>query len=100
MGRKNSKSTQNFLKSPTSLIGPNEVIQISPRTNCVHHEAELPLLSVELHPLSLKKMLGTCFGFTCVNDITAQIFKSKMVLLHEPRDLVHFAPLDLDPQQN
>ena len=78
MGRKIPKVPKVFLKASTSVIGPNEPIQIPPHTERVDHEAELGIVIGRTGAyISEEDAMDYVFGFTCVNDVTARDFQKE-----------------------
>lgn len=65
-----------FLKPASAVIGPEERIEIPPRTGRVDHEAELGVvIGRRCRRVSEAEALDYVFGYTCVNDVTARDFQ-------------------------
>ncbi len=94
MGRKTPKVPKVFLKSPTSIIGPNEPIQIPPHTERVHHEAELGVVIGKTGTyISETDALEYVFGYTCVNDVTARDFQKEDGTFARAKGFNTFCPI-------
>jgi 2-keto-4-pentenoate hydratase/2-oxohepta-3-ene-1,7-dioic acid hydratase in catechol pathway len=63
-----------FLKPPSSIIGPEEPIVLTPFTQNVHHEAEIAVVMGKTcsQLADGEPALPYVLGFTCVNDVTAR----------------------------
>ena len=62
-----------FLKPPSSLIGPGDVVALPPESVRVEHEAELGVVIGRRARLGIKeRAMAHVFGFTCVCDVTAR----------------------------
>jgi 2-keto-4-pentenoate hydratase/2-oxohepta-3-ene-1,7-dioic acid hydratase in catechol pathway len=76
MGKPVPEEPKIFLKPSTALIGPDERIEIPPRTTRVDHEAELGVvIGRRCHRIRPEEALERVFGYTCVNDVTARDFQ-------------------------
>jgi 2-keto-4-pentenoate hydratase/2-oxohepta-3-ene-1,7-dioic acid hydratase in catechol pathway len=63
-----------FLKPPSSIIGPEEPIVLTPLSQNVHHEAEIAVVmgkTCSQLPEG-EPSLPYILGYTCVNDVTAR----------------------------
>jgi 2-keto-4-pentenoate hydratase/2-oxohepta-3-ene-1,7-dioic acid hydratase in catechol pathway len=62
-----------FLKPPSSLIGPNEIIKLPKESKKVHHEVELAfLVSHKAKNVRAEKAMDYVLGYTILLDITAR----------------------------
>jgi 2-keto-4-pentenoate hydratase/2-oxohepta-3-ene-1,7-dioic acid hydratase in catechol pathway len=94
MGNDMPKEPLIFLKPPSSLIGPDEVIVLPKASNRIEHEGELGLiigkkcshLSEDADPLSF------LLGYTCVNDVTARDLQKADVQFTRAKGFDTFCP--------
>ena len=94
-----------FLKAPSALIGPDEVIQLPPQSNQVEHEGELGVvIGRTAHRLGAEENpLDFVLGYTCVNDVTARDLQRKDVQFTRGKSFDTFCPVgpvivsDIDP---
>ena len=62
-----------FLKPPSSIIGPDEPIELTSMSSRVEYEAEIGVvIGRRLRHASSAEVVGAIGGFTCVNDVTAR----------------------------
>ena len=62
-----------FLKSPSSVIGPQDTIQRPYEDRMIHHESELVLvMGKKGSAIPVKDSLSYVFGYTCGLDITVR----------------------------
>jgi 2-keto-4-pentenoate hydratase/2-oxohepta-3-ene-1,7-dioic acid hydratase in catechol pathway len=67
-----------FLKPPSSVIGPNQVILIPPQSQQVDHEAELAVvIGKRGRWVQPSDSFSHVFGFTIGNDVTARDLQRK-----------------------
>lgn len=67
-----------FLKPPSSIIGPGEMIVHPPQSQRVDYEAELGVvIGKRARNVSQDEAGDHIFGFTCVNDVTARDLQKK-----------------------
>lgn len=67
-----------FLKPPSSIIGPNQLIVHPPQSQRVDYEAELGVvIGKQAKNVSEETAEDYIFGFTCVNDVTARDLQKK-----------------------
>ena len=67
-----------FLKSPTSIIGPEEKITLPAGIGQVDYEGEIAVvIKKETYKVSEKSALEHALGFSCANDITARELQKK-----------------------
>lgn len=67
-----------FLKPPSSVIGPDDVIVLPRQSKRVEHEAELGVvIGSRCRNVSEADALRAVFGYTCVNDVSARDLQKK-----------------------
>lgn len=84
-----------FLKPPSSIIGPEQPIEIPFQSQQVEHEGELGVvigrkarrLPADANPLDY------VFGYTCVNDVTARDIQRKDVQFTRGKSFDTFCPV-------
>jgi len=81
-----------FIKSPTSVIGPNEDIIIPKFLKRVDYEAELAVvIGKRGKNIPRDKAMDFVFGYTCFNDVTARDVQLKCIKEDLPWDLAKSA---------
>jgi 2-keto-4-pentenoate hydratase/2-oxohepta-3-ene-1,7-dioic acid hydratase in catechol pathway len=84
-----------FLKAPSAVIGPDEVIVLPAVSQRVDHEAELGVVigrrARDLRPE--EDPLHYVLGYVCVNDVTARDLQSKDVQFTRAKSFDTFCPL-------
>ncbi len=67
-----------FFKPPSSIIGPNESIELPKESSRVDHEAEVGVvIGSRCRHVSADRAIEHVFGYTCVNDVTARDLQKK-----------------------
>jgi 2-keto-4-pentenoate hydratase/2-oxohepta-3-ene-1,7-dioic acid hydratase in catechol pathway len=67
-----------FFKPPSSIIGPDDMIELPSASSHVDHEAELGVvIGSRARNVPVDQALDHVFGYTCVNDITARDLQKK-----------------------
>jgi 2-keto-4-pentenoate hydratase/2-oxohepta-3-ene-1,7-dioic acid hydratase in catechol pathway len=62
-----------FLKSPSSVIGPNENVILPPESSKVEYEGELAVvIGKKAKNIKEENVEEYIFGYTCANDVTAR----------------------------
>ncbi len=62
-----------FMKPPTAVVGPEEIVEYPSFSNRVDYEAELGVvIGKKASKVSRKKAFDYVFGYTCANDVTAR----------------------------
>jgi 2-keto-4-pentenoate hydratase/2-oxohepta-3-ene-1,7-dioic acid hydratase in catechol pathway len=83
-----------FLKAPSAVIGPDEVIVLPAVSQRVDHEAELGVVigrrARDLRPE--EDPLHYVLGYVCVNDVTARDLQSKDVQFTRAKSFDTFCP--------
>ena len=95
-----------FLKAPSSIIGPDAIIELPPQSHQVEHEGELGVvIGRTAHNIGEEDdPLSYVFGYTCVNDVTARDLQRKDVQFTRAKSFDTFCPVgpviatDLDPR--
>lgn len=95
LGNEVPKEPLMFLKPPSSIVGPEEVIVLTKYSKKVEHEGELAVvmgrrcaqLSDTDDPLSY------VFGYTCLNDVTARDLQSSDVQFTRAKGFDTFCPV-------
>lgn len=67
-----------FFKPPSSIIGPDDTIELPTASTRVDHEAELGVvIGSRCRHVSVDRALEHVFGYTCINDVTARDLQKK-----------------------
>ncbi|HRI64456.1 MAG TPA: fumarylacetoacetate hydrolase family protein [Polyangium sp.] len=67
-----------FFKPPSSIVGPDDAIELPSVSSHVDHEAELGVvIGTRCRNVSADDALQHVFGYTCVNDVTARDLQKK-----------------------
>jgi 2-keto-4-pentenoate hydratase/2-oxohepta-3-ene-1,7-dioic acid hydratase in catechol pathway len=84
-----------FLKAPTSLIGPDDVIRLPAQSQQVEHEGELGVVIGRLCSRigETEDPLAYVLGYTCVNDVTARDLQRKDVQFTRAKSFDTFCPV-------
>lgn len=62
-----------FLKAPSSLLGPDQPIVLTPLSQQVEHEAELAVvIGRRCRDVAPDDVASVILGYTCANDVTAR----------------------------
>lgn len=74
LGNEIPKEPLIFLKPPSTLIGPDESIRLTPYSKQVEHEGELAVVIGRRcsHLTDAEDSLSYVLGYTCLNDVTAR----------------------------
>ena len=84
-----------FLKAPSSIIGPEETIELPPESQQVEHEGELGVVigrrARKLGPDD--DPLHYVMGYTCLNDVTARDLQRKDVQFTRGKSFDTFCPV-------
>ncbi len=94
-----------FLKPPSAVIGPNEIIAYPRMSKRVDYEGELAvIIKKRVHLLDDEKQaVDTILGYSCFNDVTARDLQDKDVQFTRAKSFDTFAAVgpcivtDLDP---
>ena len=83
-----------FLKPPSSIIGPGDIIYCPPQAQQVVHESELAIvIRKQAAHVSIEEVRHVILGFTCANDITARDLMLKDRLVARSKGFDTFCPL-------
>jgi 2-keto-4-pentenoate hydratase/2-oxohepta-3-ene-1,7-dioic acid hydratase in catechol pathway len=83
-----------FLKPPTSMIGPDEVIVCPAMSQQVDYEAELAVvIGRRVCKISPEEANGYILGYTCANDVTARDIQSRERHNSRAKSFDTFCPL-------
>lgn len=67
-----------FLKPPSSIIGPHQIIYYPPQTKRLDYEAEMAIvIKKKARNILYKEADDYIFGYTCLNDVTARDLQKK-----------------------
>jgi 2-keto-4-pentenoate hydratase/2-oxohepta-3-ene-1,7-dioic acid hydratase in catechol pathway len=93
MGRRLPKEPLIFLKPPSAVIGPDDIIVYPKATKRVDYEGELALvIKEETHLLGDKdEAAARILGYTCFNDVTARDLQEKDVQFTRSKSFDTFA---------
>jgi 2-keto-4-pentenoate hydratase/2-oxohepta-3-ene-1,7-dioic acid hydratase in catechol pathway len=93
-----------FLKPSTSVVGPDDAVQLPALSAEVHHEAELAVVIGRLvREVPIERALEAVLGYTCGNDVTARDLQRSDGQWTRSKGFDTFCPLgpwvetDLDP---
>jgi 2-keto-4-pentenoate hydratase/2-oxohepta-3-ene-1,7-dioic acid hydratase in catechol pathway len=105
LGNELPKEPLMFLKPPSSIVGPDEPIVLTPYSQRVEHEGELAIVIGRRcsHLRDTEDALSYVLGYTCVNDVTARDIQKSDVQFTRGKGFDTFCPIgphietDLDP---
>jgi 2-keto-4-pentenoate hydratase/2-oxohepta-3-ene-1,7-dioic acid hydratase in catechol pathway len=105
LGNEVPKEPLMFLKPPSSIIGPDEPIVLTPYSQRVEHEGELAIVIGRRcsHLRDSDDALSYVLGYTCLNDVTARDIQKSDVQFTRGKGFDTFCPVgphietDLDP---
>lgn len=105
LGNEIPKEPLLFLKPPSSIVGPEEPIVLTPLSERVEHEGELALVVGRKcsHLKDDDNALSYVAGYTCLNDVTARDIQKNDVQFTRGKGFDTFCPIgpwietDLDP---
>jgi 2-keto-4-pentenoate hydratase/2-oxohepta-3-ene-1,7-dioic acid hydratase in catechol pathway len=93
-----------FLKPNTTVIGPNDTIQLPPQSNEVHYEGELAVVIGRIcRDVPIERVAEVIHGYTVANDVTARDLQRKDGQFTRAKGFDTFCPLgpwietELDP---
>jgi 2-keto-4-pentenoate hydratase/2-oxohepta-3-ene-1,7-dioic acid hydratase in catechol pathway len=83
-----------FLKPPSAVIGPGEVVRLPPGVGRVDHEAEMAVvIGRRARLVPRERAFDYVFGITCANDVTAREMQWRGVQYSHVKGFDTFAPL-------
>jgi len=105
LGNEVPKEPLMFLKPPSSIVGPQEPIVLTPYSQRVEHEGELAIVigSTCSHLRDSDDALAHVLGYTCLNDVTARDLQKSDVQFTRAKGFDTFCAVgphietDLDP---
>ena len=105
LGNEVPKEPLMFLKPPSSIVGPDEPIVLTPCSQRVEHEGELAIVIGRRcsHLRDSDDTLSYVLGYTCLNDVTARDIQKSDVQFTRGKGFDTFCPVgphietDLDP---
>jgi 2-keto-4-pentenoate hydratase/2-oxohepta-3-ene-1,7-dioic acid hydratase in catechol pathway len=105
LGNEVPKEPLIFLKPPSSIIGPQEPIVLTPYSQRVEHEGELAMVIARAcsHLRDTDDALEHVLGYTCLNDVSARDIQKSDVQFTRAKGFDTFCPIgphietDLDP---
>jgi 2-keto-4-pentenoate hydratase/2-oxohepta-3-ene-1,7-dioic acid hydratase in catechol pathway len=105
LGNELPKEPLIFLKPPSSIIGPQEPIVLTPYSQRVEHEGELAIVIGRRcsHLHDADDALANVLGYTCLNDVTARDLQKIDVQFTRAKGFDTFCPVgphietELDP---
>lgn len=104
MGSDVPKSPLLFLKAPTTLVGPDETIELPSQSERVEHEGELAVvIGRRARHVTREEALSFVFGYACANDVTARDLQRSDVQFTRAKSFDTFCPIgpwletELDP---
>jgi 2-keto-4-pentenoate hydratase/2-oxohepta-3-ene-1,7-dioic acid hydratase in catechol pathway len=105
LGNEVPKEPLMFLKPPSSIVGPQEPIVLTPYSQRVEHEGELAIVigSTCSHLRDSDDTLAHVLGYTCLNDVTARDLQKSDVQFTRAKGFDTFCAVgphietDLDP---
>ncbi len=95
LGNEMPKEPLLFLKPPSSIIGPEEAIELPKASKRVEHEGELGVLIGKKcsHLTDEADPLSFVLGYTCVNDVTARDLQKADVQFTRAKGFDTFCPV-------
>jgi len=105
LGNEIPKEPLMFLKPPSSIIGPEDPIELPKFSQRVEHEGELGIVISQRcsHLSDTDDALSYVLGYTCLNDVTARDLQKSDVQFTRAKGFDTFCPIgphietDLDP---
>jgi len=106
MGNELPKEPLIFLKAPSSIIGPDEPVVLTPYSKHVEHEGELAVVIGKTcaHLSDSEDPCACILGYTCLNDVTARDLQKSDVQFTRAKGFDSFCPIgphietQLDPR--
>lgn len=105
LGNEVPKEPLMFLKPPSSIVGPEETVVLTPYSQRVEHEGELAIVIGRRcsHLRDSDDALSYVLGYSCLNDVTARDIQKSDVQFTRGKGFDTFCPVgphietDLDP---
>src|SRR5277367_2515903 len=95
LGNEMPKEPLIFLKPPSSIIGPDEPVVLTPQSQRVEHEGELALIVGRRcsHLKDSDDALSYLLGYSCLNDVTARDLQQSDVQFTRAKGFDTFCPV-------
>jgi 2-keto-4-pentenoate hydratase/2-oxohepta-3-ene-1,7-dioic acid hydratase in catechol pathway len=95
LGNEMPKEPLIFLKPPSSIVGPDEPIVLTPQSQRVEHEGELALIVGRkcAHLKDSDDALPYLLGYSCLNDVTARDLQKSDVQFTRAKGFDTFCPV-------
>jgi len=95
LGNEMPKEPLIFLKPPSSVVGPEDAIQLPKYSNRVEHEGELAVVIGKTcaHLGDTEDPLSYVLGYTCLNDVTARDLQKADVQFTRAKGFDTFCPV-------
>jgi 2-keto-4-pentenoate hydratase/2-oxohepta-3-ene-1,7-dioic acid hydratase in catechol pathway len=95
LGNEIPKEPLLFLKPPSSIVGPDQPIVLTPFSQRVEHEGELALVVSRkcAHLKDNDDALSYLLGYTCLNDVTARDIQKSDVQFTRGKGFDTFCPI-------
>ena len=95
LGNEVPKEPLMFLKPPSSIVGPDEPIVLTPYSQRAEHEGELAIVIGRRcsHLSDSDDPLAYVFGYTCLNDVTARDIQKSDVQFTRGKGFDTFCPV-------
>jgi len=95
LGNEVPKEPLIFLKPPSSIVGPDEPVVLTPLSQRVEHEGELALVIGRqcAHLKDDADALSYVAGYTCLNDVTARDIQKSDVQFTRGKGFDTFCPI-------
>jgi 2-keto-4-pentenoate hydratase/2-oxohepta-3-ene-1,7-dioic acid hydratase in catechol pathway len=95
LGNEIPKEPLMFLKPPSSIVGPNEPVNLTKFSKRIEHEGELAIVMGRrcAHLSDSDDALSYVFGYTCLNDVTARDLQKSDVQFDRAKGFDTFCPI-------
>jgi 2-keto-4-pentenoate hydratase/2-oxohepta-3-ene-1,7-dioic acid hydratase in catechol pathway len=95
LGNEIPKEPLIFLKPPSSIVGPDQPIVLTPLSKRVEHEGELTLVVGQkaAHLKDTDDALSYLAGYTCLNDVTARDIQKSDIQFTRGKGFDTFCPI-------
>jgi 2-keto-4-pentenoate hydratase/2-oxohepta-3-ene-1,7-dioic acid hydratase in catechol pathway len=95
LGNEVPKEPLMFLKPPSSIVGPEQPIVLTPYSQRVEHEGELAIVIGRrcAHLRDSDDALSYVLGYTCLNDVTARDIQKSDVQFTRGKGFDSFCPI-------
>ena len=95
LGNEVPKEPLMFLKPPSSIVGPEQPVVLTPYSQRVEHEGELAIVIARRcsHLRDSDNALSYVLGYTCLNDVTARDIQKSDVQFTRGKGFDTFCPV-------